>query len=95
MGTETFAEVASVLCPGFEVEAIEHAGVPPAVQVLPHAARDVAPVRVGSAGGNGDVLVSVVLKSIVQPKPELPVQVRMHFRGRVRDDAHAPRSSRR
>jgi hypothetical protein len=84
MGTEAFAEVASVLCPSHAVAAVEDVEfllpfkffrMQPATLHLSASAR---------AAGGGDVLVDVALRSSVQPKPELPPQVRLHFRGRVR-----------
>jgi hypothetical protein len=90
MGTEAFAEVASVLCPGFHVAAIEdesfllpfkfHRGKPATLHLR----------AVGSPGRVGEVCVSAELRSIVQPKPELPAQERVHFRARVRMRREAP-----
>ena len=81
MGTETFAEVASVLCPGFEVAAIETAEF-----LLPFKFFRMQPATLhlfasGRPAEGGDVRVTVTLKSLVQPRPELPVQERVHFRG--------------
>jgi hypothetical protein len=44
----------------------------------------------GRPADGGDVRVSVVLKSIVQPRPDLPEQVRVHFRGVVRMTRRTP-----
>jgi acyl transferase domain-containing protein/NAD(P)-dependent dehydrogenase (short-subunit alcohol dehydrogenase family)/acyl carrier protein len=83
MGTEAFAEVASLVCPGFHVGGIEQAEF-----LLPFKFFRMQPATLhlfasGRPAGR-DVIVTVVLKSIVQPKPELPVQERIHFRGSVR-----------
>jgi NAD(P)-dependent dehydrogenase (short-subunit alcohol dehydrogenase family)/acyl carrier protein len=89
MGSEAFAQVASVMCPGWSVARVEHAAfhapfkfyrVQPATLHL-HA--------VGRPVGD-DVAVSVQLKSVVQPRPELPPQVRVHFAGQVRMTPEAP-----
>jgi hypothetical protein len=90
MGTETFAEVASVLCPGFHVAAIEDESF-----LLPFKFHRNQPATlhlraVGSPGAVGEVVVSAELRSVVQPKPELPAQERVHFRARVRMRREAP-----
>ena len=84
MGTEAFAEVASVLCPGFNVDAIESAEF---FQPFKFFRMQPATLHLSASGRpaeDGDVRVSVVLKSVVQPKPELPAQERVHFRGVAR-----------
>jgi malonyl CoA-acyl carrier protein transacylase len=90
MGTEAFAEVASVLCPGFQVAAIEDESF-----LLPFKFHRNQPATlhlraVGSPGAVGEVLVGVELRSVVQPRPELPAQERVHFRARVRMRREAP-----
>jgi NAD(P)-dependent dehydrogenase (short-subunit alcohol dehydrogenase family) len=84
MGTETFAELASLLCPGFNVAAVEdeeflrpfkYYRMQPSTF---HLAASAAPA------GGGDLLVSATLSSVTQPKPELPAVVRPHFSARVR-----------
>ncbi|MCE7959769.1 MAG: SDR family NAD(P)-dependent oxidoreductase, partial [Acidobacteria bacterium ACB2] len=84
MGTETFAELAAFLCPGFHLASVEgleferpfkYFRMQP--QTLHLAARAVP-------GEEGELVVSCVLSSVTQPMPELPPQVREHFRGRVR-----------
>jgi hypothetical protein len=45
---------------------------------------------VGSPAGDGEVVVRTTLRSLVQPKPELPAQERVHFQGRVRMAPKAP-----
>ena len=39
---------------------------------------------------DGELVVTTTLRSIIQPKPELPAQERVHFRGRVRMGARPP-----
>jgi hypothetical protein len=47
-------------------------------------------VAAGRPGADGGVDVHVQLRSVVQPKVELPPQVRVHFTGRVRMGEEAP-----
>jgi 3-hydroxymyristoyl/3-hydroxydecanoyl-(acyl carrier protein) dehydratase len=84
MGSEAFAQVASVLVPGFFVSAVEDEQFlapfkfhrnQPATLHLAATARSVA---------SGEVLVAATLGSIVQPKPELPALERVHFKANVR-----------
>jgi NAD(P)-dependent dehydrogenase (short-subunit alcohol dehydrogenase family) len=84
MGTEAFAEVASVLCPGFHVAAVEDESFLQPFKFHRHQPATLHLRAVGSPGGVGEVVVSAELRSVVQPKPELPAQERVHFRARVR-----------
>jgi hypothetical protein len=87
MGTETFAEIASILCPGFGVAAVEDEEFLRPFKffrMLPstlHLAATAAPE--GPEAG-GDLLVTATLSSVTQPRPELPPVVHLHFRARVR-----------
>jgi hypothetical protein len=90
MGTEAFAELASILCPGHAVAAVEDEEF-----LLPFKffRRQPATLHLSATAhpaGAGELLVNAVLRSIVQPKPELPVQERLHFRARVRMSRQAP-----
>ena len=84
MGTEAFAEVASVLCPGFHVAAIEDESFLLPFKFFRNQPATLHLHAVASPGGVGEVVVSAELRSIVQPKPELPAQERVHFKARVR-----------
>jgi NAD(P)-dependent dehydrogenase (short-subunit alcohol dehydrogenase family)/acyl carrier protein len=84
MGTEAFAEVASVLCPGFNVAAIEDESFPLPFKFHRHQPATLHLSAVGTPGGAGEILVRAELRSVLQPKPELPAQERVHFRARVR-----------
>ena len=84
MGTEAFAEVASVLCPGFHVAAIEDESFLLPFKFFRNQPATLHLHAVASPGGAGEVVVSAELRSIVQPKPELPAQERVHFKARVR-----------
>jgi hypothetical protein len=84
MGTEAFAELASLLCPGFRVVAVENEEfsrpfkfhrMQPATL---HFVATVSPLR------QGELSVRAVLKSVIQPVPGLPPQVKEHFRCTVR-----------
>ena len=84
MGTEAFAEVASVLCPGFHVAAIEDESFLLPFKFFRNQPATLHLSAIASPGGVGEVLVSAELRSVVQPRPELPAQERVHFKARVR-----------
>jgi malonyl CoA-acyl carrier protein transacylase len=90
MGTEAFAEVASVLCPGFHVAAIEGESFLLPFKFFRNQPATLHLSAVASPGGAGEALVSTELRSVVQPKPELPAQERVHFRACVRMRREAP-----
>jgi len=84
MGTEAFAELASLLCPGFRVVAVENEEfsrpfkfhrMQPATL---HFVATVSPLR------QGELSVRAVLTSVIQPVPGLPPHVKEHFRCTVR-----------
>jgi 3-oxoacyl-(acyl-carrier-protein) synthase/NADP-dependent 3-hydroxy acid dehydrogenase YdfG len=84
MGTEAFAELALLLAPDWVIDAVEHLEF-----LLPFKFFRMAPATLhfsldGRPAPSGDLLVEVVLRSRVQPRPEVPIQERVHFRGRVR-----------
>ena len=84
MGTEAFAEMASVLCPGFHVAAIEDESFLLPFKFFRNQPATLHLFAVASPGVTGELVVSAELRSVVQPKPELPPQERVHFRARVR-----------
>ena len=87
MGIEAFAEVAERRCVPASTSPRSRTVVPAALQVLPRRGRPrCTSPRVALAGGDvGEVCWSgAELRSLVQPKPELPAQERVHFRARVR-----------
>jgi len=90
MGTEAFAEMASVLCPGLQLAAIEEASFLLPFKFFRNKPATLHLSAVGSPAGDGEVVVSTTLRSVIQPKPELPAQERVHFRGRVRMGSKAP-----
>ncbi len=84
MGTEAFAEVASLVCPGLHLAAIETESFLLPFKFFRNKPATLHLSAVASPADDGEVLVSTTLRSVVQPKPELPAQERVHFRGRVR-----------
>jgi hypothetical protein len=92
MGTEAFAELASVLCPGFHVAAVEDEVFLAPFKFHRHQPATLHLSAVGTPAGVGEILVAAELRSVVQPKPEMPAQERVHFRARVRMTREAPRA---
>ncbi len=84
MGTEAFAEVASVLCPGFHVASVEDETFLLPFKFFRNQPATLHLHAVAMPAGVGEILVAAELRSVVQPKPELPAQERVHFRARVR-----------
>jgi NAD(P)-dependent dehydrogenase (short-subunit alcohol dehydrogenase family) len=84
MGTEAFAEAASVLAPGFALAAIEDETFLAPFKFVRDKPATLHVSAVAQPAGPGELLVSAELRSIVQPRPELPAQERLHFKARVR-----------
>jgi hypothetical protein len=84
MGTEAFAEVAGLLCPGYRVTAVEDERflVPFKFHRLQPAVLHLS--AVGRPGAAGEVVVEAALRSRLQPRADLPPQEKVHFRARVR-----------
>ncbi|MGE5344983.1 MAG: SDR family oxidoreductase, partial [Acidithiobacillales bacterium] len=84
MGTEAFAEVASLLCPGFHVASVEDEEF---IRPFKYYRRRPATFHLAASAtpvDGGDLLVSTTLSSLTQPRPELPASPRLHFGARVR-----------
>jgi malonyl CoA-acyl carrier protein transacylase len=94
MGTEAFVEVASVLCPGFRLAAVEEVSFLLPFKFFRSRPATLHLSAVASPAAVGEVVVEAALRSVVQPKPELPPQVRVHFRARVRMRRAAPQKPR-
>ena len=94
MGTEAFVEVASVLCPGFHLAAVEEESFLLPFKFFRNRPATLHLSAVASPAGIGEVVVEATLRSVVQPRPELPPQVRVHFRARVRMRRVAPEEPR-
>jgi NAD(P)-dependent dehydrogenase (short-subunit alcohol dehydrogenase family) len=90
MGSEAFAEVATVLCPGWSVARVEHASFHVPFKFFRMQPTTVHLQAVGRPTIDGSIVVKVQLRSTVQPRLELPPQVRVHFTGQVRMTREAP-----
>jgi NAD(P)-dependent dehydrogenase (short-subunit alcohol dehydrogenase family) len=94
MGIEAFAQVASLLCPDRVVTGLEDLEF-----LLPFKFHRMKPATlhlaaVGRPGPGDTLVVHVQLSSRLQPGPGMPVQERLHFRGRVLlDRAALPRKA--
>jgi NAD(P)-dependent dehydrogenase (short-subunit alcohol dehydrogenase family) len=93
MGTEAFAEVASVLCPGLHVQRVEDVAFHAPFKFFRGQPATLHLLASGRPGADGGVDVHVQLRSLVHPKADLPPQVRVHFTGRVRMGEEAPSTS--
>jgi NAD(P)-dependent dehydrogenase (short-subunit alcohol dehydrogenase family) len=84
MGTEAFAELGRILAPGFRLVAVEdeeflapfkfHRQQPATLRLLAKAL----------PGGAGELLADVELRSLIKPRPDVPVQEKLNFRARLR-----------
>jgi hypothetical protein len=84
MGTETFAELASVVCPGFRVSAVEDEQFLLPFKYFRKQPATLYLSALAVPDPSGDFLVEAFLRSRVRPKPELAPVERIHFRARVR-----------
>ena len=85
MGTESFAELATLLFPGYQVAAIENEQFMAPFKFFRHQPRTLYLEATTSAGANGDIVAHTTLTGITPaPKPELPPQVKVHFTATVR-----------
>jgi NAD(P)-dependent dehydrogenase (short-subunit alcohol dehydrogenase family) len=90
MGTEAFGELASLLVPGFHVAGVEDETFLSPFKFHRNQKATLHLGAVAAPAAVGEVLVSVVLRSLVQPRKELPAQERVHFKARVRMRREAP-----
>ncbi|HUM01638.1 MAG TPA: SDR family NAD(P)-dependent oxidoreductase, partial [Thermoanaerobaculia bacterium] len=84
MGTETFAEAASFLCPGYAVDAVEDEEFVRPFKYFRTQPSTFHLAATAAPAGDSDLLVSATLSSVTQPKKELAPVVRLHFRAKVR-----------
>ena len=84
MGTEGFAELASLLAPDWAVADVEHVQFLLPFKFFHRQPATLHFTAVGRPGPSGDVVVDVTLRSRVQPKPDRPAVERVHFRAQVR-----------
>jgi NAD(P)-dependent dehydrogenase (short-subunit alcohol dehydrogenase family) len=83
MGTEAFAEVASLLCPDRVVTAVRDLEFRAPFKFHRMRPATLHLSAVGRPGAGDTVVADVQLSSRLQPSPEAPVQERLHFRGHV------------
>ena len=93
MGTESFAELATLLFPGYRVAAIENEQFMAPFKFFRHQPRTLYLEATARAGANGEIVAHTTLTGITPaPKPELPPQVKVHFTADVRLTAADPES---
>jgi NAD(P)-dependent dehydrogenase (short-subunit alcohol dehydrogenase family) len=90
MGTEAFAEVASVLVPGWHVAAVEDEAFLAPFKFHRDQKATFHLSAQAEPAGVGEVVVRAELRSVIRPRPELPAQERVHFRAIVRMRREAP-----
>ncbi len=84
MGTEAFAELATLLAPGYQVAALEETFHSP-FKFYRHQSRTLYLSATARPDSDGTLLVHTALRSITQPpRPELPATVNLHFTAVVR-----------
>ena len=83
MGLETFAELASVLCPDRVVTGLRDVEFLSPFKFHRMKPQTLHLAAVGRPGPDGTLVVEVKLSSRIQPKPGVPAQERLHFRGRA------------
>ncbi|HEX9369547.1 MAG TPA: SDR family NAD(P)-dependent oxidoreductase, partial [Roseiflexaceae bacterium] len=85
MATETFAELASLLAPGYHVAAIEIKDIDRPFKFYRHQPRTLYLSATISPVADGQLIANATLRSVMQPpKPDLPPQVIQHFTAAVR-----------
>ncbi len=84
MGTEAFAQVASLVAPGYTVAAIEHEQFESPFKFYRMQPRTLYLSAVVTPDGD-DLIAHTTLRSITPaPKPDLPPQEKVHFTAQVR-----------
>ena len=85
MGTESLAELATVLAPGYRVAAVENEQMLGAFKFFRMEPRTLYLSATATPAGNGDLIAHVILRSVTKPAKEgLPTQVKEHFVADVR-----------
>jgi malonyl CoA-acyl carrier protein transacylase len=91
MGTETFAQLASLLAPGYFVTAVEDLRFDSPFKFYRMQPRTLYLSATLHPLADGDLIAHAALRSITQPaKPELPVQEKIHFTAHVRLSKNPP-----
>jgi hypothetical protein len=85
MGTEAFAELATLLAPGYHVAAVQNERFGAPFKFYRCEPRTLHLTAIVEPLAGGELLAHAVLRSVTQPaKPGLPVQVKEHFAADVR-----------
>ncbi len=85
MGTESFAELATLLFPGYRVAAVENEQFQAPFKFFRQQPRTLYLQATTSPGPNGQIVAHATLTGVTQaPRPELPPQVKVHFTADVR-----------
>jgi NAD(P)-dependent dehydrogenase (short-subunit alcohol dehydrogenase family) len=83
MSNEAFAELATLLAPGYRVASIQWDADRP-FKYYRHSPRTFyLSAAVAPGAGEGELVARTVLRGTVQPRPDAPVQVHQHFTGTV------------
>jgi NAD(P)-dependent dehydrogenase (short-subunit alcohol dehydrogenase family) len=91
MGTETFAQLASLLAPGYSVAAVRNLKFESPFKFYRMQPRTLYLSAMLRPAADGDLIAYTTLRSITQPaKPELPAQEKTHFTAQVRLSKTAP-----
>jgi hypothetical protein len=91
MGTEAFAEVASLLAPGYAVKAVENEQFQRPFKFYRQQPQTLFLNVTVQPVAEDELVAKTMLRSIVQPaRPELPVQEKVHFTADVRLARVAP-----
>ena len=85
MATETLAELATVVAPGYRVEAVENEQMMGTFKFFRMEPRTLYLSATVKPAGNGELMAHAILRSVTKPAREgLPVQVKEHFIADVR-----------
>ncbi|MCW5853906.1 MAG: SDR family NAD(P)-dependent oxidoreductase, partial [Anaerolineae bacterium] len=85
MGTEAFAELATLLAPGYQVAAIENEHFLSPFKFHRHQPRTLYLSATARPTAQGDLIAHATLRSVTRPpRPELPAQETLHFEADVR-----------
>jgi hypothetical protein len=84
MATEAFAQLATLMCPGYHVTTVEDETIEKPFKFYRNQPATYQLAAVARPGDDGEVIVRTSLKSLIQPKPELPAVEKTYFRATVR-----------
>jgi hypothetical protein len=96
MGVETFAQLAGLLAPGYQVAAVQNVHFQRPFKFFRSQPQTLHLDATIHPLSDGDLLACTTLRSITAPaRPELPVKERVHFTAEVRLARRAPSAPRR